>query len=62
MDLERKGCVIPSSERGAIELGGSRSDLGLVQAKGGSDLLWVLPLLTCGSSPNAMSYALVREF
>ena len=47
--------VEQSGGRGCLDQGGLKTEKA-------SDLLWVLPLLTYGCSPNTVPYALARGF
>src|SRR6266508_3950103 len=63
-------CQATLGPRGRRRRGSSRSvqtalPSGRVSPTGverASDLLWVLPLLACGYSPNTLPFPLVREF
>jgi hypothetical protein len=54
--------MTPTTREHSVRLEPSPCRGGEWAAKRASDLLWVLPLLTCGHSPSTVLYALVREF
>lgn len=57
----RPVCVTSSREPSEMaRAGGSASDGGTLDQA--PDLLWVLPRLTCGYSPNQRPFRVVREF